>query len=136
MSDENPKRPDDRILGEALREVANDLGDEFDKQLEKEEAEEKAFGPVVEGYEDAADDLGGGWSYRVIKFPTHYALHEVFYNKAGEPTAHTENPITFVCDLDEGKEVMIKSLVWALKDVVDKPVLTPEDFPYSKKDEL
>lgn len=70
------------------------------------------------------------WNYRIILHdldpnPANhwYGLHEVHYGMPGDPTkpgiGPTEDPIPFVCDLDEGPEAIIESLERALKTLRD-----------------
>lgn len=80
------------------------------------------------------------WNYRIVKFKNtprnkeftgedhYYALHEVYYNEAGKPDGITENPITFVCDEEEGPDGITRSLERALKDAKNRPVLRAEDL--------
>jgi hypothetical protein len=36
------------------------------------------------------------WNYRVIRHKEgHLALHEVYYNEAGQPRAYSQQPVTF-----------------------------------------
>lgn len=42
------------------------------------------------------------WNYRIIDHRTHFALHEVFYNEAGEVRAWSAEPAGFVSCWIEG----------------------------------
>lgn len=68
------------------------------------------------------------WNYRILQDEDGFALHEVHYDRAGNPYAYTETPITFECDPEEGPEGIIQSLRLALRDAEEKPVLRKEDF--------
>lgn len=70
------------------------------------------------------------WNYRIILHDLDpdpakhwYGLHEVFYGHPDDRTkpgvGPTKEPISFVCDLDEGKEGIIGALELALKNVRD-----------------
>lgn len=64
------------------------------------------------------------WNYRIVKRQDGlYGLHEVYYNKAGEAWAMTENPkITYMAepdddpDLHEGPEDILETLKMMLHD--------------------
>jgi hypothetical protein len=68
------------------------------------------------------------WNYRIIKHDEAdfrgkewFGLHEVYTDKGG--LSWTQNPISFVCDMEEGSEGIIKSLEQALSDARTRPVL-------------
>jgi hypothetical protein len=65
------------------------------------------------------------WNYRIIAFPDHQAVHEVFYDD-GRPVSYTERPATFVGDGD---------LEMVLRDVRRFPVLSSAvfDLPVSER---
>lgn len=65
------------------------------------------------------------WNYRVVKYKdgSGIGLHEVYYNKAGEPYCMTEAPINFTCETDEGISDIVHCLELALKDIRKYPVL-------------
>ena len=44
------------------------------------------------------------WNYRIVKYldDKGFGLHEVYYDKDGEPWGMTKWPVTFACDLEEG----------------------------------
>lgn len=72
------------------------------------------------------------WNYRIVRHEeagkeTYLALHEVYYTKAGKPDAWTSDPISFVCDEDEGPEGIRNSLAMALADAVRREVLVVRD---------
>jgi hypothetical protein len=64
------------------------------------------------------------WEYRVIDFGSHSALHEVYYDKCGEPASFAENPATFDSYPDNGEkpEDITTQLARALNSA-RKPVL-------------
>ena len=81
------------------------------------------------------------WNYRILKRKTilstgeeveYYALHEVYYDKKGNPDSYTKEPISFVCDEDETADGIIKSLEMALKDVKNNPVLNENEIGSKK----
>ncbi len=55
------------------------------------------------------------WRYQIIKHKNWYGLHEVFLDD-GKVKSWTEEPITFVSDVDEGVDGIIKALQMALDD--------------------
>ncbi len=69
------------------------------------------------------------WSYRVIRHADgHYAVHEVFYDERGVPTAMTQEPISFLADADEGPEAIVTALHRALEDARLREPLPAEHF--------
>lgn len=66
------------------------------------------------------------WNYRVIDHGDWFGLHEVYYND-GKPVSRTANPVTFLCDAEDGPEGIKSSLELALR-AFEKPVLTVKDF--------
>jgi len=72
---------------------------------------------------------GGGmiWNYRIIEFPTHRALHEVYYDGRGRPEGYTENPVSFTEEPDESGAIQ-GELELALKDIRELPVLEASVF--------
>lgn len=74
------------------------------------------------------------WNYRVMEFNTPdgswRAIHEVHYDDEGRPRAYTENPTQLVWEVDEG-DGSPKTTIERLREALDKPVLTPADFPAS-----
>lgn len=75
------------------------------------------------------------WNYRVMEFNTPdgawRAVHEVHYDAEGRPRAYSENPAQLVWDTDEGDESP-KATIGRLREALNKPVLTVEDFPNNK----
>jgi len=67
------------------------------------------------------------WNYRIIEFPTHRALHEVYYDGRGRPEGYTENPVSFVEDLDESDGIL-GGLEMAIKCIRELPVLEASVF--------
>lgn len=59
------------------------------------------------------------WRYQILDHGTHYALHEVY----DDGRSWTADPITFVCDPEEGSDGIIRSLEMALADARNLPVL-------------
>ena len=81
------------------------------------------------------------WNYRVVYHPPskykvgetefdreeYLAIHEVYYDKDGNPDSITRDEIITG---DEGKE-SLKSIKWVLKQMlksIDKPILNDKDF--------
>lgn len=60
------------------------------------------------------------WNYRIIQFDDCEALHEVYYDDEGRPTAYTENAVDFVFDHPGDIE---DGLRMALRDVQNYPKL-------------
>lgn len=62
------------------------------------------------------------WNYRIVEYKngTGFGLHEVHYNKDGEPISMTDNPAAFV---GASREVVYDSLVRAKMDAMRRPVL-------------
>ena len=74
------------------------------------------------------------WNYRIIRHKEgHFALHEVYYDDAGNPNGMTANPISFRSDSDEGSEGIAISLERALKDARERPVLGISDIEGMEK---
>jgi hypothetical protein len=72
------------------------------------------------------------WNYRIIDFGTHKALHEVYYDDAGNPRAYTAEPATFVADPseDDGSEAdEISGGLTRAMEAASKPTLHVDDFP-------
>ena len=73
------------------------------------------------------------WNYRVIKVRekigrnsyTHYAVHEVFYDKKGKPIARSETPDELVAGTF--KDLTVDYLMRA--EAFCKPVIDDKDFP-------
>lgn len=76
------------------------------------------------------------WNYRIIRHTkpakligdemvdcSYLAIHEVYYDEDGKPKARSKEPVTFQCDVDEGKDGIIASLGRALKTIREEPVL-------------
>ncbi len=81
------------------------------------------------------------WNYRIIRHSSskykvgdkefdreeYLAIHEVYYDKDGNPDSITRDEIITG---DEGKE-SLKSIKWVLKQMlksIDKPILNDKDF--------
>lgn len=67
------------------------------------------------------------WNYRILDHGEWLALHEVYYDDAGEPNGWTVDAITFGAHSDEGAEGVIASLEMALADARKRPVLKVVD---------
>jgi hypothetical protein len=69
------------------------------------------------------------WNYRIVKYKdgTGYGLHEVFYDKGGQPTGMGERPASFGCGEDEDPESIHKSLRKASADAIKRPTLIEPD---------
>lgn len=74
----------------------------------------------------------GHWNYRIVKVvrggEPSFGVYEVYYNDIGMPNARTENPVTFECDYDEGSNTIADMLQKALKNALEKPVLSDDCF--------
>jgi len=69
------------------------------------------------------------WNYRAIRHHDgSLAVHEVFYNEAGEPNSMTENPVTFSVSEDESIKDLATSLEQALNDIRKKPIIEASYF--------
>jgi hypothetical protein len=71
------------------------------------------------------------WNYRIIRHhepEVWFGLHEVYYDDQGRPESYTADPISFVCDGDEGPEGITKSLRLALSDAEQRPLLDESEF--------
>lgn len=64
------------------------------------------------------------WNYRLIRFPNHIALHEVFYED-GRPMSRTIDPATFAA---EDAADVIAGLERALSDAKTRPVLDADEI--------
>lgn len=71
------------------------------------------------------------WNHRVIEFEgkpgPYWAIHEVFYDDDGNPSAHGEEPAVLLTDEEDWQ----KGLEWTLrvmKTCLGKPVLKESDF--------
>jgi hypothetical protein len=90
-----------------------------------------AFDKIAEGLNEALEIVRAmpmTWNYRIIKHdePEYvgkewFALHEVYTDNG--KMSWTEDPISFVCDVEEGPEGITKSLETALSDARNRPVL-------------
>lgn len=64
------------------------------------------------------------WNYRIVRHADgSLALHEVYYDSEGTPSARSSEPTFFVVDEEEGSEGLIKSLEMALESVKKHGVL-------------
>lgn len=69
------------------------------------------------------------WNYRIIEFPDHFALHEVFYDSKGNVQSYTAEPVSFTSDKEEGAAGVVESLSMALADARRRDVLNHADLP-------
>ncbi|OQS30631.1 hypothetical protein [Chromobacterium violaceum] len=77
------------------------------------------------------------WDYRVIEFETAAAgeaephrwraIHEVFYNDAGQPVAYGENPAIVLWEVAEGNNSPSSTLA-RMQMALSKPALRAEEF--------
>lgn len=79
------------------------------------------------------------WNYRVIEIrspdgESYRAFHEVHY-KRGVPVSYSENPAVIGWDVSEGVEAPLQALE-RMREALEKPVLTDEDFPPLPDDTL
>ena len=74
----------------------------------------------------------GTWNYRIVKVVEkgvpYFGVYEVYYNEIGMPNGRTENPATFECGYDEGSDTIVDMLQKALKNALEKPVLSDDCF--------
>lgn len=72
------------------------------------------------------------WNYRIVRYKdgSGFGLHEVYYcDDTGEAYAMTARPVTFVCDVDEGKAGIEQSLMMARTDARKRPIFDePESW--------
>lgn len=78
------------------------------------------------------------WNCRVMFFPDgkpdpYYAIHEVYYDENGKPTAYSEGEAVAIWEdhADLGRLVVLRML-----EAFDKPVLTPADIGQKPAPEL
>jgi hypothetical protein len=72
------------------------------------------------------------WNYRIVKYldGSGYGLHEVHYDKRGEPWGMTDEPCCFVSDTEEGAAGIWAALATARNDAQQRGVLEePEVWP-------
>lgn len=70
------------------------------------------------------------WNYRVIESEEVFRIHEVYYNKKGEITAFSEDPIT---PLGETLNELRGDLEYYLQ-ALDRPVLKKEEIVFAPMD--
>jgi hypothetical protein len=71
------------------------------------------------------------WNYRIVRYRdgSGFGLHEVHYDRDGQPRAMTEQPTSFACDVEDGPEGVVQSLGMAHRDALGRPVLDePEQW--------
>lgn len=66
----------------------------------------------------------GTWNYRIVKYAdgSGFGLHEVYYDGDGQPWGMTDEPASFVCDIDEGPNGVKQSLLTARVDAIRRPI--------------
>lgn len=64
------------------------------------------------------------WNYRIIKHPTHYAIHEVYYDGNGRPHTRTEDAMTPCGESLEGLQEDFE----LMKMAFNKPALDSETY--------
>ena len=72
------------------------------------------------------------WNYRIVRYRDNkgFGLHEVYYDKDGEPWGMTEDAARFICDAEEGPGGITGSLMMARTDVRKRPMLdVPDKWP-------
>jgi len=67
------------------------------------------------------------WNYRVIESEEVFRIHEVYYNKKGEITAFSEDPIT---PLGETLDELRGDLEYYMQ-ALDRPVLKKEEIVFA-----
>ena len=73
------------------------------------------------------------WNHRVVKFDNgYYGICEVYYNEDGKPYLHTEDAVGIVWG--EGENEDPRQTLKRMKDCLDKPILTEDDFGGSECD--
>src|SRR4051794_14863025 len=56
------------------------------------------------------------WNHGVIRHKEgHLALHEVYYNEAGQPRAYSQQPVTFIGDGDDALQELIGARKHAMR---------------------
>lgn len=70
------------------------------------------------------------WNYRLVRYRAHpesLGLHEVFYNRNGEPCGMTKEPCSFASDWtsDDGSETPRTDIVGALEKALKAARETP-----------
>lgn len=70
-----------------------------------------------------------GWNHRVLQHEyeneVYYKIHEVYYDKEGNPNGYTANGVGVQADSLEG----IKWTLDKMQECLSKPVLSAENFP-------
>lgn len=72
------------------------------------------------------------WNYRIVKYRdgSGYGLHEVYYDADGKPWGMTRRPCSFGCDLEEGPQGIVTSLLTARVDARKRAILDePKKWP-------
>ena len=73
------------------------------------------------------------WNHRILAHKdgdeTYYQIHEVYYDKNGNPESYTANGVSVGAESLEG----INWVLDKMKECVNKPILSIEDFPNEYK---
>lgn len=80
------------------------------------------------------------WNYRVIHHPqsfvlngeeidtSYLAVHEVHYDEEGKPVLYSKEPISFRCDVEDGKEEILARLMQAIGTIRETDILEESSF--------
>ena len=70
-----------------------------------------------------------GWNHRVLAHKDgdemYFQIHEVYYDKDGKPDSYTANGVGVGAESLDG----IKWVLDKMKECLDKPILSVENFP-------
>ena len=70
-----------------------------------------------------------GWNHRVLAHKDgdemYFQIHEVYYDKDGKPDSYTANGVSVGAESLDG----IKWVLDKMKECLDKPILSVENFP-------
>jgi len=74
-----------------------------------------------------------GWNHRILahehKYEVYLQIHEVYYNEEGVPNSYTKNGVSVGAENVEA----IKWVLDKMKECVDKPILSVNNFPKEYK---
>ncbi len=72
------------------------------------------------------------WNYRVIEFndgaEPWYAIHEVYYDDAGEPNGYSAKPAIVIGSNIDGDRDSLRWTLDRMHEALDQPVLHEADF--------
>jgi hypothetical protein len=75
-----------------------------------------------------------GWNHRVLAHKDgdemYFQIHEVYYDKDGKPDSYTANGVSVGHESLDG----IKWVLDKMKECLDKPILSVENFPNIHKE--